>query len=618
MKKLTLFLLLMLPILLLAQTKPLSQSVTQPEIAITRVTVIDVERGERLPNRTVLLRGDRIVAVEQAAKARVPKGTRVVDGAGKYLIPGLWDMHTHLAREANLTMLVACGVTGARVMQGMPRILEFKQRIARGELIGPTLVTAGPIVEGPPPPGRETFGLYTKTIVTTAEEGARAVREQKAAGYDFIKVYDLLSREAYEAVVAEAKRQGLPVAGHVPYDVGLGAVLAAGQKSIEHLTGYPEMLLPKDAPQQARQGDRMTVWNLTNPSQMSALARETRAARVWNTPTLMTRLIQESPEAVERYLASPQAAYLSPSQRDSTRNRRWLSKWTAEDFRLAAERRAKQDRMIRALRDAGAGLLAGTDKVPFGPTLHYELQYLVAAGLTPAEALRAATLNPARFLGKMDSTGTVQAGRRADLVLLDADPLADIGNTWRISAVVVGGQLLDRAKLDQMVKTATEAMQQPPPNQTLGELISPTPANFAGTWVLDTQKSTGLSPALMNAESVTWVVTWDDNQIIVLPKVAGAKNPIADQGAFGAPKATYNLDGSETTFEVTEPPRKFTHKAKWTDGGKILELNQALTRDSGVITTVLRCELAADGKTLAVHQRLSNYPLRVKLILNKK
>ncbi|MGH7720425.1 MAG: amidohydrolase family protein, partial [Gemmatimonadaceae bacterium] len=446
-----------------ASSQTPARPAASPPIAFAHVTVIDVERGERLPDRTVLVDSGRIVRVEPATTARVPAGVQVVDGTGKYLIPGLWDMHTHLSREADLTLLVASGVTGTRVMWGTPAVLSWRPRIARGELLGPTIVTAGRILEGPPPPGlADVIPTAGRALITTAGEAVSEVRAQKAAGYDVIKVYNNLPREAYDAIVAEARRQGMPVAGHVPFTVGLRGVFAAGQLSVEHLRGYAELLVPKDAPQQpgADLRSRTLAWRFADTARIAALARETREARVWNTPTLATRIYHSPQDVVDRYLASPEASYMSPSARGRLQDRTripWLRNYTAEDFRLAGEGNLRQDHLLRALRAAGAGLLAGTDIGPWGPSLHLELQYLVAAGLSPLDALRAATVNPARFLNAADTLGTIRPGARADLVLLDADPLTDIRSTSKISAVVVGGQLLDRARLGELLETVKAA-----------------------------------------------------------------------------------------------------------------------------------------------------------------
>lgn len=433
----------------------------QADLAFTRVNVIDVESGRVLPSHTVLIAGNRIRAVGPSAKVRVPAGARVVDGSGKYLIPGLWDMHGHSLHPANLPLFVANGVTGVRVMRGVPRQLQWRTEIQRGERLGPLLYLSGPVIDRARPSGATAPSeMEEGTVrVRTPEETAAQVRAQKDAGYDFIKIRNSLSPLLYAALLAEARNQAMPVAGHVPPTVALTEALGARQATIEHLTGYLQALVPADAPQQpgADYRSRVLAWRFADSTRMVPLAQATFAAGVWNTPTLAAR-IHDVPQAeFERYLARPEAAYLSPAIRELYRSLRVTENLTEEDFHLAVAGHAKQDAVVRALRIAGAGLLAGTDVGPWGFSLHWELEALVNAGLTPAEALRAATWNPGRFLSASDSLGSVQPGKRADLVLLDADPLADIRNTQKIRVVVLNGRYLNRNTLDELLATAERA-----------------------------------------------------------------------------------------------------------------------------------------------------------------
>ena len=435
-----------------------------PSLAFTHVTVIDVARGVPLPDQTVVVTGHRIASAGPASSVRVPRGAQVIDVDGRYMIPGLWDMHTHPEKEEDLALFIANGITGIRVMHGEPRHLEWREQIRRGERLGPVLFVAGPIIEGPPPPAlASVIPTEGKRLVHTAEEAAGEIRAQKAVGYDFIKVYNNLPRAAYEAIVAEARRLKLRVAGHVPFEVGLAGALKARQASIEHLRGYIEPLVPPGAPQQpgADFRSRALAWRFADPSKMKALAEATRDAEVWNTPTLACRIDTRPHAEVEAYLGRPEAAYLSKSHREMLRDRSqigYLSNFTAEDFRYAADGYLLEDALIRALQNAGARLLAGTDLVPWGFSLHRELEELVSAGLSPREALAAATRNPAEFLNAADSFGTVREGKRADLVLLGANPLEDIRNTQRIQAVVIDGRLLNRRTLDELLATSKKSI----------------------------------------------------------------------------------------------------------------------------------------------------------------
>jgi imidazolonepropionase-like amidohydrolase len=452
---------LLLLLFLIAGASLRTGSPVADDLALTHVAVVDVESGRLLPEQTVVIAGNRIQAVGPSASTRIPAGAQVVESRGKYLIPGLWDMHAHPWQEADLALFVANGVTGARVMFGNPRHLGWREEIRRGERLGPNLYVAGPIIEGPPPPElASVIPTEGKVLVRTGEEAAAAVKAQKAAGYDFVKVYNNLSRSAYEGLVAEARAQHLPVAGHVPFEPGLAGVLRAGQASIEHLRGYVERLVPPDAPQRAGADlrSRTLAWRYADPAKMRALAEATRDGRVWNTPTLAVRIFVLPEAEVKKYLARPGADYLAPSI--ALRDRRkigWLSNFTDEDFRLAGEGHAMEDALIRALRDAGAGLLAGTDVAPWGFSLHRELELLVNAGLTPSQALAAATCNPARFLGASESLGRVRPAARADLVVLDANPLEDIRHTQKINAVVLNGRYLSRQALDRLLAQARPA-----------------------------------------------------------------------------------------------------------------------------------------------------------------
>src|SRR5262245_33218319 len=434
---------------------------TPQALVIEHVTVIDARGPREEPDMTVVVTGDRIEAVEPSEKASVPTGARRIDATGEFLIPGLWDMHVHPMRETDLGLFIANGVTGLRIMHGEPRFLEWRRLITRGQLLGPRLVIAGPVIDGPPPAGMEAvISTEGERVVRDAEEAKAEVRAQKAAGYDFIKVYNDVCRACYGEIVEEAARQGMPVAGHVPLEVGLIGALNSGQASVEHLRGYVRELVPSDAPLQpgADLRSRSLAWCYADASKMAALALLTRDAGAWNCPTLFVRITTHPRAEVERFLATPEAAYISPEGRDELRNRPGpLSNFSDEDFRLATEDEAVEDTMTRALRDAGAGLLAGTDQEPWGFSLHRELELLVHAGLTPGEALASATVNPATFLDAAD-LGSIERGKAADLVLLEADPLKDIANTRRIEAVVVNGRLVDRRSRLRLLEAARRAV----------------------------------------------------------------------------------------------------------------------------------------------------------------
>ena len=440
-----------------AATRP---SIDQATLAIEGVSVIPMDGERSLPDMTVLIGGGRVLAVRPSAEADVPVGATCVDGRDRFLIPGLNDMHVHFQDSSALGRFLATGVTGIRVLWGGPPTLDFRDRIARGELAGPDIHTAGTIIEGLPPPAlAAVIDTAGRVIVHDSVDGARAVQEQHAAGYDFIKVYNNVPEAAYRGIVAEAERLDIPVAGHVPFEVGLDGALAAGQRSIEHLRGYIWHLVPQDAPNQpgADLRSRTLAWSHGDLSRIQRLAERTRDAGVWSVPTLSVRMIMKPDRLVEAYLATEEASHMTDAMRTFYTRRMsipWMSNFTAADFEAAMDGFAVADSLIRALVGVGAPVMAGTDTPPLGFALHRELEELVGAGLSPYEALQSATVLPARFLGRGEGAGTVVEGSPADLVLLEADPLAAIGNTRRIAGVVRRGEWLDRATLDAMLEEA--------------------------------------------------------------------------------------------------------------------------------------------------------------------
>ena len=426
-------------------------------LAVEFVSVVPMDGERVLPDMTVLIGGGRVVAMGPADDVAVPEGALRVNGRGRFLIPGLNDMHVHFQEEQALVRFVATGVTGVRVLWGGQSTLDLRDRIARGELTGPDIYTAGTIIEGLPPPElAAVIDTAGRVIVRDSTDGARAVREQHAAGYDFIKVYNNVPASAYGGIVAEARSLGIPVAGHVPFEVGLDGALAAGQASIEHLRGYIWHLVPPDAARQpgADLRSRTLAWADGDLSRIRELAQRTRDAGVWSVPTLAVRMILKPDRLVEAYLATEEASHMPEGMRAFYTERMsipWMSNFTPEDFERAMDGFAVADSLIRALVGVGAPLMAGTDTPPLGFALHRELEELVGAGLSPYQALEAATVNPAVFLARGPGAGMVVEGSPADLVLLDGNPLEDIGNTRRIAGVIRRGAWLDRAALDVML-----------------------------------------------------------------------------------------------------------------------------------------------------------------------
>jgi hypothetical protein len=413
-----------------------------PTVAFVDVNVLTMRDERILPRQTVLVRGGRIIALGPVARLPVPAGARVIEGRGGTLMPGLADMHVHLASEDELPLFVAHGVTTVRNMWGTPRVLRWREAIARGELLGPRVITGGPPVDGDPP-------AWPGSAIARDPAGAeQIVAQQRHAGYDFIKVYSRLTPLAYAAIAAAARRHGLRFAGHVPRALGIGGVLDAGQASIEHLEGYAEGLRRDDA-----QGPPPAHRFLeVDEAKVARLAQRTRRAGVWNCPTLVVTSKIVPPDEERRLAARPEARYVSRLLRAGwslSQDRRWRG-MKAADF--AAHRRGEQakGRFVRALRDAGARLLLGTDTTnPYvipGVSALEELQLLVAAGLTPYEAIRAGTRDAAEFLGRTD-LGTIAVGAQADLLLVEGDPLADVRAMTRRAGVMVRGRWLAEPEL---------------------------------------------------------------------------------------------------------------------------------------------------------------------------
>ena len=430
-------------------------------LAIEHISVIPMDADRVLADMTVVIEDGRVRAIGRAGDVEVPAAATRIDGRGRFLIPGLWDMHAHpQASPEALGMFLATGVTGARVMWGAPEHIAYRDLIASGEVIGPELYVSGTIVEGEPPPElRDVISTEGRALVRDSTDGAEVVRRQAAEGYDFIKVYNNIPLDAYRGIIIEAEKVGLPVAGHVPFAVGLEGALRAQQASIEHLRGYVWHLVPEDAPQQpgADLRSRTLAWEYGDPSRIPDLAKMTREAGVWNVPTLAVRLVWMPDSYIDAYLASEEASHLSDDMRAFYTERRsipWLSNFSDADFAAAVEGFAVQDSLVRALVGVGAGVMAGTDTPPWGFSLHTELEQLVGAGLTPYQALEAATSNPAAFLGREDGSGTIEVGSPADLVLLEGDPLEDIRNTRKIVGLVRRGEWYDRAMLDKLLAEA--------------------------------------------------------------------------------------------------------------------------------------------------------------------
>ena len=438
--------------------------------AFTHVTVIDATGAAPLPDGTVIISGDRISAVGRSAEVHPPTNAVVVDATGKFLIPGLWDMHVHWYEKDFLPLFIANGVTGVRMMWGMPVHHAWRREIEQESLVGPRLLIASTIVDGPNPIWPGSF------VAANAAEGRAAVSKAKQDGADFVKVYSALPRDAYFAIADEAKKQGIPFDGHLTIAVSAAEASAAGQRSIEHLTGILAACSGNEAGCLKLGQEELTA-RATNssrsirlfmerveklalgdfdPAKTDALFAEFKRNHTWQCPTLVVlRNIRDletfanTNDARLKYMPSSMRAYWTPGADGRFPGR------TPEEVAQGKIIYRKELEIVGAMQRAGVGILAGTDTGnPFcfpGFSLHDELGLLVEAGLTPMEALQSATRNPARFMGRESDLGTIEPGKLADLVLLEANPLVDIANTRKISAVVAGGRLFSRTSLDGML-----------------------------------------------------------------------------------------------------------------------------------------------------------------------
>jgi len=424
-----------------------------PVTAFTGVDVIPMDKERVLRDQTVLVRDGRIAAVGPTKEVAVPEGAVRIDGKGRYLMPGLADMHVHAWIQDEFALFLANGVTTVRNMFGSPLQLQWRASIAAGELLGPTIYTAGPIIDGEPPvwPG--------STVLTDPALAEKVVLEQKEQGYDFLKVYARLTLPCYDALVAAAKKHGMRVMGHVPSAVGLEHVIESHQESIEHLDGLAAAAQAEGSPQIGKISFRTepNAWPYIDDKKVAELARREIEAGTWNCPTLVVYQKWVTGDERTKSLAGPYMKYVSPLMRSAWGPTEANEKWMSADF-VGASHGADPHRMraVGVLHKAGARILLGTDQAnPFviaGFAVHEELANLVAAGLSPYEALRAGTSGAAEFMHASEEWGTVAVGRRADLLLLEKNPLEAVANAKTPLGVMVRGRWLPRAELDESLE----------------------------------------------------------------------------------------------------------------------------------------------------------------------
>lgn len=418
--------------------------------AFVNVNVLPMTSDKVLRAQTVIVIDGKISAIGAVDDTPVPEESTVVDGTDRYLLPGLAEMHGHVpgasseGLDRTLGLYVANGVTTVRGMLGQPSHLELQDAILDGRTLGPRLITSGPSFNG-------------QSVGSTAD-AVRMVREQRDAGYDFLKIHPGLSRAEFDAVAETANRLGIPFAGHVPEDVGIHAALKAGMATIDHLDGYLQALLPPNVDPSGGLGGffGVLVAGAADESKIKPLAEATAEAGVWIVPT--ESLFEHVTSAVdpEEMAGWPEMRYMpAATVEEWAERKRYIVNDVSFEPAVAARAIELRRDLIVALHEAGAGLLLGSDSpqifnVP-GFSLHRELGYLVEAGLSPYEALQTGTVNPAVFFGRTDRFGSIEPGLDADLLLLDDNPLSDIGNIKRIHGVMLRGRWLTRQDLERIL-----------------------------------------------------------------------------------------------------------------------------------------------------------------------
>lgn len=593
MSKKLIFLLILLCCTAAAQNKPALAS--QSRIYISHVTVIDTETGKEATDQTVVISDGKIFDVRNSKNLAVPTSSRAVDGRGKYLIPGLWDMHVHRTEyESTYPIYLANGVTGVREMAGPQDANKFRAELAKKDIAAPHIYLASPIIDGYPPRWPDQIA------VRNAAEARAVVDEQKQNGADFIKVYDRLSRESYFAIIDEARRQQIPVVGHVPFAISAWEASTSGQKSIEHLHAFPLACASREAELRARLVASPNSWKLWNAIYMEAyqsyddakcqrLVAEFRWNGTWIVPTLVvfrSSAFSNDPQ----FRNDDRLRYFSGHLRNSLGRRYVAERASFDDGDFAVERElyTRRKALVGALFRAGASLLAGTDVPnPFvfpGFGLHDELALLVESGVTPLGALQSATRNPALFLGIADKYGSVSPGKVADLVLLNADPLVDIHNTTKISEVFLAGKEFDRAALDLTFKNAER--------EANGSLKLP-PAEaqtnpFVGTWKLVPEHSHFDRAA---PKDITLRFLIDNGELTEQEQV------ILSNGSTRTTIFIPQYDGLEHSFSMSGETKHKSHAVLWTRVDD-RTIERRINHDNGLEYTTERLSASPDGQTL--------------------
>lgn len=546
-------------------------------VAFTNVNVIPMDTERALTRQTVIVKDGIVAEIGPAASVKVPKDAHRIDGTGKFLIPGLTDMHAHLLSDEHLPaelapdelkIMIANGVTTIRLMIGTPRHLALRKQGAAGEIVAPTIYSASPQFSG------RSFGdHFNGYVVTNAEQARESVRKAKADGYDYIKLTFFISREVYDAVIDESAKLNIRVIGHVDRQVGLKRVFETKQQ-IEHLDGYFEAMIPPEAKLPGSTSG-VHVWqpkawesiDVLDEKQIPILAAETVKTNPFTVPTLtFLKSSFGTGSSDEQVRARAGYRFYPPKLReemDEPRHMFWRNPPNAE-------RRAKyvryRDMLTKAIHDAGGKVMTGSDSpdwlLMYGFTVHTELQNLVAAGLSNYAALAASTRNPAEFFGTLATAGTIEKGKRADMVLLNASPLENIAATENRTGVMLKGKWYPQTELngwlDQIAARFQTALP-PLKDTTNAELIGAWEGEMTRegkTWRIGldvapgAEKARGLVEFTDIASEREFAVKTDDNKVLLRRSQPNSPDIIFD-GVIDGGKITGKFNGIGIAADFT-------------------------------------------------------------------
>ena len=426
--------------------------------AVTNINVIPMDQNTILRNHSLLIAGDRIEKIGPSSDMNLAEGINTIDGTNKFILPGLSDMHTHIAPSIfadnlaagikDLELYLCTGVTTIRIMSGNEGHLQLKELQEKSEVQGPNMYLGSPIIEGE----NNVWDFALK--ITSPEQVPHNIHQLRGAGYDFIKVYHTITKAVYKSIMEESTNIGLSVVGHVPFEVGIELALDSGQKSIEHLRGYDfDGLSPEDLVKDGgRSATRFrSMMNMTR-ERRTELIEKTVQSGAWNCPTLVCYRLLHDFEQRRSLSRHDSFKYLHETTQESIKYND-MDDIFSEESREAMQMSEPSHRLlVNELHEAGANLLAGTDTpVPYlipSFTIIDEIKNLNESGLSAYNALRTSTADAHKFIGDYDEVGSVSPGKRADLIILDANPLDNIENLWLLNSVILKGNIIDNDEIE--------------------------------------------------------------------------------------------------------------------------------------------------------------------------